>query len=192
MCKFRSGEAVFVDECEVRLYTTPEEDSHTKNRENHGIAEAQPFGLREGRHTPVEYTPKRAKTLDDFDGYELAFDAGKPEWWTDSHTASVTRQFQADIRAWLSSGGTSWAGDMDLRGSAVTELPALASVGGDMWLRGSAVTELPALASVRGDMDLRGSKIKELPALASVGGDMWLRGSEIIVPDGIVKGYIYR
>ncbi len=91
MCEWISGEAVYVDEQTVRIYTCPDIDWHTDIRKIHNITEDNRGALHR-RHTPVEFIP--TTRLDDYDSYKLKWDAGKTDWWTGEHTIDAIRQFK--------------------------------------------------------------------------------------------------
>ena len=61
------------------------------------------------------------------------------------------------LKAWLSKN------DLDLRGTAITQLPDGLSVGGSLDLSGTAITQLPDGLSVGGSLYLRGTAITQLP-----------------------------
>ena len=129
MCHNKSGEAVYYNDAEVSLKTLLGNDSHTEIRKVHNIREAQD-GVSE-RHTPLEYMPLRAKRLGDFAGYELVFDADRPAWWTESHTASAIAQFQAVILGELANGMRDYLSAAYLSGCTgltTVELPAATTV----------------------------------------------------------------
>lgn len=104
MGKFRSGIGVIdnlMDGGGVTLGMLPDHDSHPAIREALGIRNND-NDLLDRHQTPLEYVPRGA--LDDFSKYALVFDAGRPDWWTEAHTASAVRQFRDDIEPRIRSG----------------------------------------------------------------------------------------
>ncbi len=137
MCKFKSGEGVFVDGM-VEIKTVVGEDSHIAIRETHGIREDH-RGLGARYHTPLEFIPVRGLlTRED---YDLVFDAGKPEWWTDELTQSAKRQFWHAVLRELR--GCELKPGRDLNLGSLTSLPERCELkpGGNLYLE--SLTSLP-------------------------------------------------
>ena len=63
-------------------------------------------------------------------------------------------------------------GDLDLRGTPITSIGNLQSVGGYLDLGRTPITSIGKLQSVGGDLDLLGTPIESLGNLQSVGGDL--------------------
>jgi hypothetical protein len=85
-------------------------------------------------------------------------------------------------------------GDLDLRGTQVTSLGDLQSVGGDLYLRGTPVTSLGDLQFVDGSLDLRGTQVTSFGALQSVGGYLDLRGTQVTkkdVPENLIGKAVF-
>ena len=114
---------------------------------------------------------------------------------------------RAIIKKWFDSAGVkpnkyvidnkyniSVGGSLDLRGTAITELPDNLKVGGYLDLQGTAITELPDNLKVGGYLDLRGTAITELPDNLSVRGSLILYGTSITeLPKSLkVKGNIFK
>ena len=70
-------------------------------------------------------------------------------------------------------------GDLDLRGTEITSLGNLTSVGGDLYLVGTPITSLGNLTSVGGNLYSRETPITSLGNLTSVGGYLDLRETPI-------------
>lgn len=143
MCKFRSAEACYnFDTGGVELKFLPNDDSHTAIRKANNVAEDDGSPM-QSRHTPLEYVPHGA--LDDFGTYELVFDAGRPDWWTDEHTSQATRAFRANITAILAAGALIWEGNLNL--GNLTSLPAGVTLeaGGDL----NSLTSLPEGVTIK-------------------------------------------
>ena len=123
MCQFKSGQAVMIGESEVEVKFLFHEDSHTGIRKSFGIAEANEAipGLSRFS-TPVELVPSKLD-FDDPSCWQLVFDAGKPDWWTDGMTEQCKSQLlkaaKADFDFWMGGG----------------------EVGGSLWLNG--LTSVP-------------------------------------------------
>jgi hypothetical protein len=96
-----------------------------------------------------------------------------------------------DITEWTF--GEHWDGDLDLRGTPITSLGNLKSVGGDLYLEETPITSLGNLQSVGGYLNLRGTKITSLGNLESVGGGLNLRGTKITSLGNLqsVGGYLF-
>jgi len=138
MCRRKSGEAVFIDETHVRVYVLGGEDSHTEICSAHKLRDdAGPLAR---RMTPVELVA--VGDLCDSGQWEFVFDAGRPEWWTEAHTAEAIRQLREAAGADWDGDELKYTGDLDLGG--LTSLPANAKLtaGGSLDLRG--LTSLPA------------------------------------------------
>ena len=118
MCQYRSGVVVFnSSDGTASLKMLPGEDSHAKIRKHYHIRDDDGPGAT--RQTPVEYQP--TKDLLDLDSYELMWDAGRPEWWTDEHTEQTVRQFRADLAPIIAARKWEWLGDLRL--NDLTALP---------------------------------------------------------------------
>ena len=141
MCRFKSGIAVRRGD-QVDVLTMPGEDSHTTIREYHKVPEAS-GGLADRYQTPVEMAPIRG--IASPDDYEFVFDAGKPEWWTDSMTDRAKQQLWQAIQDELANGFDAY------RDSSSLDLSSLTSAEG---------LKLPD--SVRGYLDLSSSVRQEL------------------------------
>ena len=163
MCRFRSGVAVYnATDGSVKLYTLPGEDSHTKIREHYHIRDNG--GPAASRQCPVEYVPHSA--LDHWASYEFCFDAFRPDWWTQEHTDSVIRQFQADIHRLLKRKKWNWGGDLYL--DSLTSLPEGVALSAGRALDLRSLTSLPegVTLSAGGYLDLR--SLTSLPAGVTV------------------------
>ena len=77
MCQWVSGQAQYVDECEVLVHTLPCTDSHEAVKASAGLRDE---GAPLDRHAPVEYYPTRG--LRDIDQYVFGLDDVAPSWWT--------------------------------------------------------------------------------------------------------------
>ena len=139
MCRYRSGEAVFDPITHtVRLYTIDGHDSHNNIRQEHHIPEAQ-NGLMDRYHTPVEYVPTACFNREEpWTGWDLFWDAGKPDWADENVSAEIIRQFKQVI---ISDDLERWDGSLDL--SSLTSMPAgvTLSAGGSLYLR--ELTSMP-------------------------------------------------
>ena len=84
-------------------------------------------------------------------------------------------------------------GDLNLRYTDITSLPAGLKVGGDLNLRYTPITSLPAGLKVRGYLRLDGTQITSLPAGLKVGGALYLMGARItsLPADLEVGGTLY-
>jgi hypothetical protein len=158
MCRFRSAEAIKTSESTVELKFVAGNDSHEVIKEEHHICDG--VGAAARLHTPLEAIPGPGGLMD-LNGYQLVFDAGRPDWWTDEMTESALRQFRDEIGRLLAGGPTlQWGGNLDL--GRVTSLPASAklSAGGNLYL--GSVTSLPASAklSAGGNLYLAGKTIQ--------------------------------
>ena len=81
------------------------------------------------------------------------------------------------------------AGNLNLRGTQVRELPEGLSVGGSLDLEGTQIRELPEGLSVGGDLNLAYTQIRELPEGLRVGGYLDLHGTPIReLPKGLSVG----
>ena len=63
-------------------------------------------------------------------------------------------------------------GDLDLRKTSITSIPAGLQVGGGLNLQGTGITSLPTGLKVGRYLDIRGTKITSLPAGLQVGGNL--------------------
>jgi len=80
-------------------------------------------------------------------------------------------------------------GDLDLRGTPITSLPAGLKVSRDLDLRGTPITSLPAGLKVGRDLHLFRTSISSLPKGLKVGGNLDLRGTPITaLPAGLKVG----
>ena len=80
-------------------------------------------------------------------------------------------------------------GDLDLRGTAIQQLPDNLTVGGYLDLSGTAIQQLPDNLTVGGSLNLRGTAIQQLPDNLTVGGWLGLRGTAIQqLPDNLTVG----
>ena len=152
MCQTRSGVAVYMGEDSVRLCLC-DTDSHSEIRRHHNIRDDGGAG---DRQTPLEYVP--GADFCDLETWELIFDAGRPEWWTEAMTSSVIRDFRADLRPKVAKLATGvWDGDLSLNCKLLPSgLSALTSIGGDV--------DFPSLTDASG-----------LSALTSIGGYAYFR-----------------
>jgi len=82
---------------------------------------------------------------------------------------------------------------LDLRGTAITELPEGLKVGGDLDLEGTAITELPEGLKIGGYLDLEGAAITALPEDLEVGRYLDLKDTAITeLPEDLEVGrYLY-
>jgi len=176
MCQFRSGEAMRVDDSEVKVLFSEREDSHTANRTAHRIGEDGGTGGLSRFYTPVEFVPTGG--LYEWDKYEFRFDAGRPDWWTDSHTASAARQCLAEVKSVLLTRAgkprktLAWKGDLYL-GSLTTVPEGFAPQAG-------------------GNLNLRSLVAAPEGFAPQAGGDLYL-GSLTTVPEGFAPkagGYL--
>ncbi len=92
--------------------------------------------------------------------------------------------------------GLTVSGSLLLNGSAITTLTTLPddlSVGGSLYLGATAITALPQGLTVGGNLDLEGSAITALPQGLTVGGNLNLEGTAITeLPEGLsVGGRLY-
>ena len=192
MCQFKSGIAVRISESEVEVRTSPLEDSHTKIREKFLIREDN-FCLSR-YNTPVELLPTKLD-FEDQSCWELVFDAGQPDWWTEGmHDQCVDQLLKAakeDFDALMS--GKKYPGSLDL--NRLTSIPSgfNPTVGGDLWLEG--LTSIPSgfNPTVGGSLWLR--NLTSIPSgfNPTVGGNLLLVGLTSI-PDSVrknVKGKVY-
>src|ERR1035437_3637253 len=124
MCETMSAEAVKSSEAEVALKFGKNTDSHTKIREEHKIGEdtGKPF---DRFHTPVECVPVRGFNFPD--DFAFRFDAGKPDWWTDDHTASAMSQFGAEWKRRTK--GNIYRGDFTISAAIALILPFVKNTG---------------------------------------------------------------
>ena len=169
MCQTRSGVAVYMGEDSVRLCLC-DTDSHSEIRSHHNIRDDGGAG---DRQTPLEYVP--GADFCDLETWELIFDAGRPEWWTEAMTSSVIRDFRADLRPkiekLLATGV--WDGDLSLNCKLLPSgLSALTSIGGDADFR--LLTDaagLSALTSIGGGAFFQSlTDASGLSSLTSIGG----------------------
>ena len=80
-------------------------------------------------------------------------------------------------------------GNLDLRGTGITSLPANLTVGGWLDLSGTGITSLPDNLAIGGWLDLSGTSITTLPANLTVGGWLFLSGTGITaLPDNLAVG----
>jgi hypothetical protein len=180
MCRHKSGYAVRVDEATIRIYELERNDSHSeiiKAFKLDNISSFAKFG------TPLECIPVRG--IETIDQYDLVFDAGRPDWWTDGMSEYAKEVLiKASVRD-LTSTGT-WLVSLDL--SAVTDLKGvkLPNVGGSLYL--SAVTDLKGvkLPNVGGSLDL--SAVTDLKGVkfGTVGGDLFYKGAWYKVKNGAI------
>ena len=185
MGKFRSGIGIIdslMDGGRVTLGMLPGNDSHPATREALGIRNNDNDLL--GRYqTPLEYVPRGA--LDDFSKYELVFDAGRPDGWTEAHTALAVRQFRDDIEPRIRSGHLEQKGHLDL--STATSIPEDMTIGagGGMILDGLTTIPKGVTLSVWGDLYLRNvTSISDGVSLRSAAGDIYLDRMRAI-PKGV-------
>ncbi len=75
--------------------------------------------------------------------------------------------------------GLSVGGWLDLYNTQITSLPAGLSVGGALYLSYTQITSLPGDLSVGGDLDLQSTNITSLPAGLSVGRGLYLSNTPI-------------
>ena len=138
MCHFRSGEALLVDG-DLKIVTSKKTDSHTKIREEFGIAEVAGISQREPLHTPIEFIPVRGLLRKK--DYDLVFDAGKPSWWKEEYTERARDEMWTAVKELLDlkTHAIVTPGSLDL--SSVTSLPANAklSAGGYLDLSGKTI-----------------------------------------------------
>ena len=80
-------------------------------------------------------------------------------------------------------------GSLDLRGTAIRQLPDNLTVGGSLYLRDTAIQQLPDNLTVGGYLDLRDTAIQQLPDNLTVGGSLDLRDTAIQqLPDNLTVG----
>lgn len=80
-------------------------------------------------------------------------------------------------------------GNLDLRGTGITELPENLTVSGFLDLSETKITELPNGLTVGGFLDLRDIPITELPEDLAVGGSIDLKGTGITkLPNSLIVG----
>jgi len=182
MCQFKSGIVVSTSESEVGAKTLLLQDSHTVIREKFNISEDN-LGL--SRYsTPVELIPTKLD-FEDQSCWELVFDAGQPDWWTEGmHDQCVDQLLKAakeDFDALMS--GKKYPGSLDL--NRLTSIPSgfNPTVGGDLWLEG--LTSIPSgfNPTVGGSLWLR--NLTSIPSgfNPTVGGNLYLDGL-ISIPSG--------
>ena len=134
MCQWKSGIAVRVSETDIEVRTLLGKDSHSEIRASHNIPEDNGGMVGRGQ-TPIEFIPARGFKEQDFD---LVFDAGKPEWWTDGMTE------QAKSQMWL-------AVNADMKTGNVEKLQLTLTCGVELaWLK-------------TGNVDARSAKTVNLP-----------------------------
>ncbi len=195
MCRYKSGEAVYVDENTVRVYTLKWNDRHIVIRAKNGIPE-NTCGVFDNRHTPVELIPAGDVDLrHPNDSWQLVFDAGKPEWWTEAHTHEARRQLADAVAAdWE---GNHYDGWLNLSYTPITSLTIPAGVSIDGWLNLSytPITSLtiPAGVSIGGWLNLSGTPITSLTIAenVSIGGLLNLSGTlitSLTIPAGVSIG----
>ena len=80
-------------------------------------------------------------------------------------------------------------GSLNLSGTAIQQLPDNLTVGGSLDLEGTAIQQLPDNLTVCGYLDLRDTAIQQLPDNLTVGGYLDLRGTAIRqLPDNLTVG----
>ena len=80
-------------------------------------------------------------------------------------------------------------GSLDLRGTAIRQLPDNLTVGGSLNLSGTAIQQLPDNLAVGGDLYLSGTAIQQLPDNLTVGDWLDLSGTAIQqLPDNLTVG----
>ena len=104
MCRFKSGVAVKIDECRVRVYTSTETDSHFELIEANNIQDGMSGKSLSERHVSVEYVPGEGANLiapvsNGWEGWTFTFDTDRPDWWTDMHTRDAIRQLREAVCA---------------------------------------------------------------------------------------------
>ncbi|MCK9327542.1 MAG: hypothetical protein M0P69_18760, partial [Bacteroidales bacterium] len=119
MCRFKSGMAVYVNESDVRVFTSINTDSHTDIRDEYNIRDDMSRMSISWRTTPLEYIPGNGANIIDpqsngWDGWTLNFDAGRPDWWTEAHTKSATKQMRDAVKAHIDGKSFSAGGYIDL------------------------------------------------------------------------------
>jgi Leucine-rich repeat (LRR) protein len=86
-------------------------------------------------------------------------------------------------------GALTVGGELDLRGTQITQLPEGLHVGGGLYLSGTQITQLPDNLTVGGWLDLSGTQITQLPEGLTVGGWLDLSGTQITqLPEGLHVG----
>jgi len=175
MCRFRAARGIKSGD-DVRLVFVADSDRHTDNPVPDGDNPAAQY------QTPLEDVPHGA--LDDFSAYELVFDAGRPNWWTDDMTASAKRQFEAEIRRELATGEIIRKGDLDLSSLTAPPEGVTLRAGGDLYLR--SLTALPKGVTLRagGDLDLRSLTAPPEGVTLRARGHLDLR-SLTVLPEGV-------
>ena len=147
MCKFKSGEAALRGD-ELVIYTCEDTDSHTEIRKRHGIRESQGFGLGDDKHTPIEFVPVRGifRPAD----YDFVFDAGKPKWWTEGHTAIARRTMwdRVLLQLCLVHKKLNAVGDLNLRSLTDAKGLTLPTTCGNLYHRGEWHTKTEATVAV--------------------------------------------
>jgi hypothetical protein len=89
-------------------------------------------------------------------------------------------------------GALTVGGELDLRGTQITQLPEGLHVGGGLYLSGTQITQLPEGLHVGGWLDLSGTQITQLPDNLTVGGELDLRGTQITqLPEGLSAEAVY-
>ena len=175
MCRFRAARGIKSGD-DVRLVFVADSDRHTDNPVPDGDNPAAQY------QTPLEDVPHGA--LDDFSAYELVFDAGRPNWWTDDMTASAKRQFEAEIRRELATGEIIRKGDLDL--SSLTAPPEGVTLRARGHLDLRSLTVLPEGVTLRagGDLDLRSLTALPEGVTLRAGAYLYL-GSLTVLPEGV-------
>ena len=172
MCRFRAARGIKSGD-DVRLVFVADSDRHTDNPVPDGDNPAAQY------QTPLEDVPHGA--LDDFSAYELVFDAGRPNWWTDDMTASAKRQFEAEIRRELATGEIIRKGDLDL--SSLTAPPEGVTLRAGAYLYLGSLTVLPEGVTLcaEGDLYLHGLTVLPEGVTLRAGGYLGL-GSLTALP----------
>ena len=160
MCNYKSGVGVRVDEVTVSAKTLAyngkrDENSHTVIRKEHGIGE-DTGGMAGRYHTPLELKPVRGwSNLEDFD---LVFDAGKPDWWTDGMTEQAREQLWSAIERDMKRGKAT------IRTDYAGELAIPWHKSGDVVARNATTLNLPLHES--GDVVARNATALNLPTVS--------------------------
>ena len=152
MCQWKSGIAVRVSETDIEVRTLLGKDSHSEIRASYGIPEDNGGMVGRGQ-TPIEFIPARGFKEQDFD---LVFDAGKPEWWTDGMTEQAKSQMWLAVNADMKTGNVE---KLQLTLTCGVELAWLKT--GNVDARNAKTVSLPKHTT--GYVDARSAKTVNLP-----------------------------
>ena len=150
------GISLIISRGRMEPYGLSGENSHEKLKEHFKIRDA-------GQNIiPVEWHP--TGELTDIAAWKFHIDdnAEKYAWFTERENEYIeaARVFlENEILKILNTGN--YFGFLDLRGTGITSLGALTSVGGSLDLRDTGITSLGALTSVGGSLYLRDTGIKK-------------------------------